>query len=91
MKRLIFLLLLVFTFPTFAEQGSSYSSQGYSSHQFGGDGKGYVNQDGQHVHVPEQSASQPDEATAQCRDGSWSFSRHRRGTCSHHGGVARWL
>jgi len=30
-------------------------------------------------------------ATAQCRDGSYSYSQSRRGTCSHHGGVARWL
>ncbi|MDO4967205.1 MAG: G5 domain-containing protein [Candidatus Saccharibacteria bacterium] len=30
-------------------------------------------------------------ATAQCRDGSYSYSQNRRGTCSHHGGVARWL
>jgi len=30
-------------------------------------------------------------ATAICRDGTYSFSAHRRGTCSHHGGVARWL
>jgi hypothetical protein len=33
----------------------------------------------------------PAGATAQCRDGTYSFSRSRRGTCSHHGGVARWL
>jgi hypothetical protein len=33
----------------------------------------------------------PDGATAQCRDGSYSFSAHRSGTCSHHGGVAKWL
>ncbi len=33
----------------------------------------------------------PAGATAQCRDGSYSFSASRRGTCSHHGGVARWL
>ena len=33
----------------------------------------------------------PAGATAQCRDGSYSFSEHRRGTCSHHGGVATWL
>src|SRR5205807_6581475 len=25
------------------------------------------------------------------RDGSYSFSQSRRGTCSHHGGVARWM
>ena len=30
-------------------------------------------------------------ATAQCRDGSYSYSRSRSGTCSRHGGVARWL
>ena len=30
-------------------------------------------------------------ATAQCRDGSYSNSQHRSGTCSHHGGVARWI
>jgi hypothetical protein len=30
-------------------------------------------------------------ASAQCRDGTYSFSAHRRGTCSHHGGVAAWL
>ena len=29
--------------------------------------------------------------TAQCQDGSYSYSQHRSGTCSHHGGVARWI
>lgn len=29
-------------------------------------------------------------ATAKCRDGTLSYSAHRRGTCSHHGGVAIW-
>jgi hypothetical protein len=33
----------------------------------------------------------PAGATAQCRDGTYSFSQHHSGTCSHHGGVARWL
>ena len=28
---------------------------------------------------------------AVCRDGSISLSRNRRGTCSRHGGVRRWL
>jgi hypothetical protein len=32
----------------------------------------------------------PAGATARCRDGSLSYSAHRRGTCSHHGGVATW-
>lgn len=30
-------------------------------------------------------------ATAICRDGTYSYSQHRSGTCSHHGGVAQWL
>lgn len=29
-------------------------------------------------------------ATAKCNDGSLSYSAHRQGTCSHHGGVAIW-
>jgi len=32
----------------------------------------------------------PTVITAMCRDGSVSYSRTRSGTCSHHGGVARW-
>ncbi len=30
-------------------------------------------------------------ATAICNDGTYSYSQNRRGTCSHHGGVAQWL
>lgn len=37
-----------------------------------------------------KAAQPPPGATAQCRDGSYSVSRTRSGTCSHHGGVARW-
>lgn len=37
------------------------------------------------------AASAPPGATALCRDGTYSFSQHRSGTCSHHGGVAAWL
>ncbi|HKB94327.1 MAG TPA: DUF3761 domain-containing protein [Gaiellaceae bacterium] len=33
----------------------------------------------------------PPGATARCTDGTYSFSQHRSGTCSHHGGVAQWL
>jgi hypothetical protein len=29
--------------------------------------------------------------TAICNDGTTSYSAHRQGTCSHHGGVAQWL
>jgi hypothetical protein len=51
----------------------------------------YLNSRGNCVPRPVQSSTVPEGATAQCRDGSYSFSQSRRGTCSHHGGVARWL
>src|SRR5689334_569641 len=38
-----------------------------------------------------QRAAAPPGATARCRDGTYSFSHHHAGTCSHHGGVAAWL
>lgn len=46
---------------------------------------------GHEVHRPEHADSRPAGATAQCRDGSWSFSESHRGTCSHHGGVGSWM
>ncbi|SEB22492.1 DUF3761 domain-containing protein [Paraburkholderia sartisoli] len=53
----------------------------------------YQNRDGETVHAPARSLSGkiPEGATARCRDGTYSFSRHRSGTCSRHGGVAEWL
>ena len=53
----------------------------------------YTNTAGNTVHSPAYSEdnSIPVGATAQCRDGTYSFSQSRRGTCSHHGGVASWL
>jgi cytoskeletal protein RodZ len=51
----------------------------------------YVNSAGNTVCSPEKSSSVPAGATAQCVDGSYSFSQSRRGTCSYHGGVADWL
>lgn len=51
----------------------------------------YTNVDGYRVQSPTYYNSAPAGATALCRDGTYSFSRNRRGTCSHHGGVARWL
>jgi hypothetical protein len=51
----------------------------------------YTNSNGDQVHRPEHRRHAPEGATARCRDGSWSFSEHRGGTCSHHGGVAHWL
>ena len=50
----------------------------------------YTNQNKQQA-SRRHSTSVPSGATAQCRDGSYSFSEHRSGTCSHHGGVAKWI
>ena len=58
---------------------------------YAGDGDDYTNVNGHHVHRPVDGASRPAGATARCGDGSWSFSENHRGTCSHHGGVSRWL
>lgn len=43
------------------------------------------------VLAPPAGASPPAGATAQCRDGTYSYSQHHSGTCSYHGGVAKWL
>lgn len=53
-----------------------------------GSGSGYVNSAGNYVPSP---SSNPAGATAQCNDGTYSYSQTHSGTCSHHGGVARWL
>ena len=52
----------------------------------------YTNKHGAIVHSPAKSktGTLPKGASAKCGDGSYSFSRSRRGTCSHHGGVAEW-
>jgi hypothetical protein len=52
----------------------------------------YKAKDGHEVHSPAKSTHNqvPAGASAQCRDGTYSFSQHRRGTCSHHGGVRSW-
>ena len=54
---------------------------------------GYINSRGEWVPSPSRSVdgSIPAGASARCRDGTYSYSRSRRGTCSHHGGVAQWL
>ncbi|WP_084143898.1 DUF3761 domain-containing protein [Amycolatopsis taiwanensis] len=51
----------------------------------------YQNVDGVCVKRPVQAPAPPAGATAKCKDGTYSFSQHRSGTCSGHGGVAQWL
>jgi hypothetical protein len=51
----------------------------------------YTNSSGHCVKRPVHANRAPTGATARCADGTFSFSEHHRGTCSHHGGVALWL
>ncbi len=55
--------------------------------------RGFVDSRGSSVRSPSRVLTKqpPQGATARCRDGTYSFSQSRRGTCSHHGGVANWL
>lgn len=53
--------------------------------------KYYTNSMKQKVQSPTYYNSEPSGAVALCRDGTYSFSRSKRGTCSRHGGVATWL
>jgi hypothetical protein len=54
-------------------------------------GRSYINVDGQRISSPVFTDKRPAGASARCGDGSYSFSQHRQGTCSHHGGVAEWF
>jgi Protein of unknown function (DUF3761)/Protein of unknown function (DUF1524) len=36
------------------------------------------------------SETWPENSSAKCRDGTYSYSKNRSGTCSGHGGVAQW-
>lgn len=56
---------------------------------YGGDY--YTAHSGHQVHRPMQASRAPGGASAHCADRSWNFSESRRGTCSHNGGVSRWL
>ncbi len=52
----------------------------------------YTNVSGDPVHSPSYSSNGiPAGATAECGDGTFSFSLHHSGSCSHHGGVIQWL
>lgn len=69
------------------EYGSLSSSSGSPS-TGSSSGDGYYNSDGVWVPSPGSSSS---GASARCNDGSYSYSTHRSGTCSGHGGVDVWL
>jgi len=50
----------------------------------------YKNTAGNCVKSPSKAPTWPAGASAKCFDGTYSYSQSRRGTCSHHGGVAIW-
>jgi hypothetical protein len=58
-----------------------------------GSNNSYVNVDGNTIRSPvcATDGQVPAGASALCRDGTYSFSEHRQGTCSGHRGVDRWL
>ena len=74
-----------------ANQPKTYKSSSSTAISSGNSIKYYTNSRGERVQSPTYYQTAPAGATALCRDGTYSFSRSRRGTCSHHGGVARWL
>ncbi len=70
----------------------SVATQGLSrEHAYPHGADYYANSSGHLVHRPVHVSRAPAGATARCRDGTFSFSEHHRGTCSYHGGVAQWL
>ena len=93
MKKLASLLLALVLLSPLAQlaQPQTATAQATTSKQSCPSSDFYVNAAGQCVHRPVQRKSAPKGATARCRDGSYSFSQSRRGTCSHHGGVAKWM
>jgi len=93
-RRIISVLALASVLlPAFAQttQQSPQNQKQQQQQQKCTDTRTYVNSKGETVKRPENCSGAPQGATAQCGDGTYSFSQSRRGTCSHHGGVARWL
>ena len=90
-KALSGLLLLIaaiaFIQPTWARSHSAPNESQLVEHGT------YTDRAGESVHSPAHSknGTVPAGSSAQCGDGSYSFSHSHRGTCSHHGGVAQWL
>jgi hypothetical protein len=86
---------------TAAAAGGNANGGGTGGSNGGGSGGGanggacpandYRNSSGICVPRPTHAPAPPPGATAECWDGTYSFSQHRSGTCSHHGGVKRWL
>jgi len=92
-------LCLACTVPIVAHSSHSSSHHGAATHSYHHPATPatrshhsyYTNSSGHRVHTPVRSSSRPSGATAECSDGSYSLSEHHGGTCSHHGGVSKWI
>ena len=82
-------MIRLLAFVALALSPLSAQARGYHHHyhSYSYSNDYYTNVSGHSVHRPMFSNLRPAGATARCADGSWSFSEHRRGTCSHHGGI----
>jgi hypothetical protein len=73
---------------------TSIAGRGACSHHGGVQGEARTRADRradnqtERIPTPERA---PGQATARCNDGTYSYSLHHRGACSHHDGVATWL
>jgi hypothetical protein len=87
MKSLLLAVLLTAATPSFAQQPGCLQSDEskLTKHDC------YLNRDLLPTHCPstttQPNVQPPVDASAMCADGTYSFSRHSSGTCSHHGGV----
>jgi hypothetical protein len=76
-----FLLQVIFVIGLAAQTGKALAYSCNNNY--------YVNSSDHLVHSP-SCGVEHERRTAECRDGSVSYSEHHAGTCSHHGGVAHW-
>ncbi len=98
-RTAIFLSLLLTTavaddyryIDTSEDLRGSYNSESYTRNNTNSTIRYYKDSKNHKVQSPTYYNSAPSGATAQCRDGTYSFSHSILGTCSHHGGVRSWL
>jgi hypothetical protein len=77
--------------PYLAPAPAPTDVQGDGTYPGPGDVPGYYNSDGNWVPSPSPDPNlTPAGPTATCADGTYSYSQHASGTCSHHGGVSSW-
>lgn len=77
--------------PAVHHSAASHSSTSGGSGSSGSSGSSATSgSSGSTSHHTEAPVAPGGGATAQCNDGTLSYSQHHQGTCSHHGGVAVW-